>query len=220
MAKNFIVENMTLNDLEGVIRVHRNCFPIDVSFLSALSDKILYRYYEQSFKEKDNIALVLIESGTNLVAGYAMGTFRPGFQSRFLSKNRLNIIIDVLKGLIWRKSTWKALYKRFKKKGEHGLNSYNSVLKEKGVPLPNGPEFLGLVIAIDPKYRKPNRAIKLYKAMIDGAFEKGAYRIRGAMLIENEQSGAIHQLLGFSFRKISDTRLSLWKNNPSYNKNI
>jgi GNAT superfamily N-acetyltransferase len=209
--------DMTLDDLDGVVKVHKDCFPSSVSIFTALDDSILKAYYAQFVKEPESYAAVLEELGSGLIIGVTFGTRKAGIQGRFLRAHRFKFILSVLKGLFTSRAVWSALWLRLRKTNSLPLGEYDSVLAAKGVPPPSGLEDLNMGIAVHSKFRGGGNAKKLIEYYTARVFEAGATRIRGAILTKNAASMIFFKRRGWKFKEISDTQVSVWIDRPSSN---
>ena len=207
--------DMTLDDLDGVVRVHKDCFPSSISVFSALDDSILKAYYAQFVEEPESYAAVLEQPGSGFIMGITFGTRKPGIQRRFLRTHRFKFLLSVLKGLITSKTVWSSLWLRLRKTNALPLGEYDSALAAKGVPSPRGPEDLNMGIAVHSKFRGGGNAKRLVEYYTDRMFEAGAARIRGAILTKNTPSMIFFERCGWKFKEISDTQVSVWIDRPN-----
>ena len=217
MAENADIpraRDMIIDDLDGVVEVHRDCFPSSVSLFSALNDGILKAYYAQFVKEPESYAAVLEQPGSGLIVGVTFGTRKPGIQGRFLRANRIKFLLSVLKGLFISKALWSSLWSRLRKTDALTLGEYDSELAAKGVPAPQGLEDLNMGIAIHSKSRGSGNAKRLIDHYTSRVFEMEATRIRGAILTKNIPSMTFFKHRGWKFKEISDTQVSVWVNRP------
>ncbi|MFC1677029.1 GNAT family N-acetyltransferase [Planctomycetota bacterium] len=206
--------DMTLDDLDGVVKVHRDCFPSSVSIFSALDDSILKAYYAQFVEESESYAAVLEQPGSGLIVGVTFGTRKPGIQGRFLHTHRFEFLLSVLKGLLTSKAMWGSLWSRLRKTNALPLGEYDSELAAKGVPVPQGVEDLNMGIAIHSKFRGGGNAKRLIEYYTARIFEIGATKIRGAILTKNIASMTFFKRHGWKFKEISDTQVSVWIDRP------
>jgi len=147
--------DMTLDDLDSVVQLHRLCFPVSISVFSAFSHDIVRRFYAQFVEEAESHAAVLEEPGSGCIVGVTFGTSKPGVpKSDFLNA----IVSDFFCSIIKRPFNW---YGRMeitlgtfaKRKNSLSLGEYDSVLAEAGVPAPSGLEDLNMGIAVHPDWR-------------------------------------------------------------------
>ena len=209
--------DMTLDDLDGVVEVHKDCFPVSVSIFSALDDNILKAYYSQFVKEPESYAAVLEEPGSGRVIGVTFGTRKPGIQGRFLRTHRFSFLLSVLKGLFTSKAVWSSLWSRLRKTNVLPLGEYDSVLAAKGVPPPSGLEDINMGIAVHSQFRGGGNAKRLIEYYTARMFEAGITRIRGAILTKNTPSMIFFKRRGWKFKEISDTQVSVWIDRTSSN---
>jgi len=209
--------DMTLDDLDGVVAVHKHCFPSSVSIFSALDDSILKAYYAQFVEEPESYAAVLEQPGSGLIIGVTFGTRKPGIQGRFLRAHWFKFLLSVLKGLSTSRAVWGALWSRLRKSNALLLEEYDSVLAAKGVPPPRGLEDLHMGIAVHSKFRGSGNAKRLIEYYMARVFEAGATRVRGAILTKNIASMIFFKHRGWSFKEILDTQVSVWLDRSDFN---
>jgi RimJ/RimL family protein N-acetyltransferase len=95
------------------------------------------------------------------------------------------------------------------------LGEYSDELAKAGVPVPNGLEDLNMGIALHPNFRGGGNAAKLIQYYQKHIFEKGAARIRGAILQENSASIKFFKKQGWEFKQLPDSNFSVWIDRPS-----
>jgi len=216
MTKQPIVRDMTLDDVDGVVEVHRHCFPASVSIFSVLSRSIVKRYYELFVKEPESLAAVLLEPGTERVGGFAAGTLKPGIQKRFAVRYCLPLCWGVLLGCLTSAAVRKMVFARVRdipkmfteKKG-------NKFAEAEGSP-PDGPIGFFMPIAIHPDFRGGGNAVKLAEYLTNKFFERGVARVRGGgITIDNIASRRLfEQKLGWNSKVISNKWVAVWIDRP------
>jgi GNAT superfamily N-acetyltransferase len=215
--KPLITRDMKMSDLYGVAELHKHCFKSDISIFSALNPEILKRYYGMFVEEPESFAAVLEEPASGSIVGFAFGTLKPGIQKRFLHRYYLIFLWNILKGIFTGKSMWKSLWSRLRKSNVSplgNLREYDSQLANAGVPPPEGPEDLCMGIGVHRDFRGGGNAAKLLDYYIKRVFEKGAVRVRGAVLVSNTPSMTFFKNRGWEFRRISDAQVSIWLDRP------
>jgi GNAT superfamily N-acetyltransferase len=214
------VRDMKLSDLDGVVELHRYCFTSEVSIFSALSPGVLKRYYAMFVEEPESYAAVLEEPASGRIVGFTFGTSKPGIRKRFLRRYYCRFFWSVIKGLFTDKSVWKSLWLRLWGKSSLNLGEYNPVLAVAGVPPPQGPEDLCMGIGVHSDYRGGGNAARLIDYYVTRVFEKGAVRIRGAVLTSNIASMTFFRRCGWNFKRISDAQVSIWIDRPEEGSKI
>ena len=212
--KPLIVRDMKLDDLDGVVEVHKHCFSSDRSIFSALSPDILKRYYGMFVEEPESLAAVLEDPSSGRIAGFTFGTTRPGIQKRFLHRYYLRFLWGVIKGLLTSKAVWNAFLSRSKVRNRSRLEAYDSLLANAGVPPPEGLEDLCMGIGVHSDFRGGGNAARLIDYYVARAFEKGAVRVRGDVLYSNTASMTFFKHRGWEFKRINDTQASIWIDRP------
>jgi GNAT superfamily N-acetyltransferase len=211
------VRDMTLGDLDRVAELHRHCFTSEISIFSALSPDVLKRYYGMFVSEPESFAAVLEEPASGHIVGFTFGTGRPSIQKRFLHRYYIRFLLSIIKGVFTSKAVRKSLRSRLGKKRDvqfGDLGEYNSALAGAGVPPPDGPEDLCMGIGVHKDYRGGGNASRLVDYYACRVFEKGAVRIRGAVLTGNIASMTFFKRRGWEFRRISDAQVSIWLDRP------
>jgi len=206
--------DMTLNDLDGVVELHKHCFTSDISIFSALSPDVMKRYYGMFVEEPESFAAVLEEPVSGHIAGFTFGTTRPGIQKRFLRRYYFRFLWNLVKGLFTSKAVWNSLLSRFRVKNRSRLGEYDSVLAKAGVPPPEGLEDLCMGIGVHRDFRGEGNAARLIDYYVTRMFEKGVVRVRGDTRTNNIASMTFFKRRGWEFRRISDTQVSIWIDRP------
>lgn len=204
------VRDMRLNDLDGVAELHKHCFSSEISLFSALNSDILKRYYAMFVEEPESYAAVLEEPASGRIVGFAFGTSRVGIRKRFFRSYYFRFFWSVVEGLFTNKAMWKSLWSRLRGKSGLQLGEYDSVLANAGVPPPEGQEDLCMGIGVHKDYRGRGNAARLIDYYVTRVFEKGAVRIRSAVLTDNIASMTFFKHRGWEFRPISDIQVSIW----------
>ena len=210
-----VVRDMTIEDLDGVVHVQRDCFPPSLSILSALDDSVIRAYYGQFLKEAGSYAAVLEEPDSGLIIGVTCGTRKPGIKKRFLIAYWPKFLWSIVIGLVTSKQVWKSLLYRAKKQNHLSLGRYDSKLSKQGVPAPRGTEDINVCIAVHSEFRGGGNAKKLIEFYMNRIFDMGVTRIRGAILSGNVASLKFFRRQGWEVKQISDTQCSVWIDGPS-----
>lgn len=208
--------NLNSSDLEYIAELHKNCFADSISLFSSLSNDIIKCYYAHVLEEPKSYAAVLEEPISGRIVGLAFGTTRPGFQRRFLRQHFFQFCWSILKGLFISAIVWKLLSRRLRKNTSPSLGEYGSALADAGVPAPKGTEALFILVGVHKQWRGKGNAERLVKYFATQMFEAGAKRIRGAISSDNLASLILHKRLGWKFKKISDTEVSVWIDRPDF----
>ena len=212
MAQQPRVRDMTLEDVDGVVEVHRHCFPASVSIFSVLNRSIVKRYYALFVKEPESLGSVLAEPGSERIVGFAVGTLKPGIQRRFAVRYCIPLCWSVLLGCLMSAAVRKVVFAHVRdipkmfteKKG-------NKFAEAEGSP-PNGPIGFFMPIAIHPDFRGGGNAVKLADYLTNQFFERGVARVRGGIItIENTASRRLfEQRLGWNSKVISNKWIAVW----------
>jgi GNAT superfamily N-acetyltransferase len=205
---------MTLDDLGGVVEVHKHCFSSDTSIFSALSPDVLKLYYGMFVEEPESFAAVLEEPVSGRIVGFTFGTTRPGIQKRFLRRHCFRFLWNVIKGLFTNKAVWNSLRSRARVRNRSRLGEYDSLLAKAGIPPPEGLEDLCMGIGVHSDYRGGGNAARLIDYYVKKAFEKGAVRVRGDVFLSNTASVTFFKHRGWEFRRITDTQAGIWIDRP------
>jgi GNAT superfamily N-acetyltransferase len=132
-----------------------------------------------------------------------------------LKKHFVGVFFSFIFGLLTGTATWKALWSRLHHKNSLStLGAYDADAAAAGIPAPNGVEDVCMGIAIHPEYRGGGNATKLIEHYVTRVFEKGATRIRGAILKNNIASMTFFKKRGWTFMDVSDNEVSVWINKP------
>lgn len=206
------IRDMTLKDIDGVVEVHRNCFPTSVSIFSVLNRSIVKRYYELFVKEPESLGAVLIEPGTERVGGFTAGTLKPGIQKRFAVRYCIPLCGSILWGLLTSTSVRKVIWTHLRNiprllTGGRG----KQFAKAEGSP-PDGTMGFFMPIALHSDFRGGGNATRLATYLTNQFFERGVARVRGGIItIENTASRRLfEQRLGWNSKVIADKWVAVW----------
>jgi ribosomal protein S18 acetylase RimI-like enzyme len=208
---------MTLDDLNDIIQVHRNCFPGPTSIFTPLDDNILKCYYAQAVQESESYAAVLQKPDSAHIVGLAIGTARPGFQRRFLRRHFLRFVWSILQAICVNPVARKAVWERFKFLKRVLLARRKTELADLGVPALPGPEAFLLLVGVHEQWRGGGNAERLVEYITARMFEDGVVRIRGAVGPENLPSLILHKRLGWNVKKVFADEVSVWIDRPKSN---
>ena len=208
------VRDMILSDLDGVVKLHKHCFPDSISIFTALSDDIVKRFYEQAVEEPECVAAVLEEPGSGRIVGLAFGTMKPGFQRRFLRRHFFRFVWGIFSAFVVNPALRDALCKRFKHITHRLLEKHNSASNGSGVPPANGPEAFYIILGVHSQWRGRGNAGRLVNYLVARMFEAGAGRILGFIPSNNLPSLKLHKRLGWNIKKISDENVEIWMEQP------
>lgn len=210
---------MTAADINGVVEVHRHCFPASVSIFSILDHGIVKRYYELFVNEPESLGAVLVESGTERIAGFTAGTLRPGIKKRFAIRYCISLCWGILLGCLTNNEVRKVVYGHLKsipkiftgKKGD-------KFAEAEGSPA-NGPIGFFMPIAIHPDFRGGGNAVKLAEYLTNQFFERGVARVSGGgITTDNIASRRLfEEKLGWNSKVVSDKWVAVWINRPHDN---
>jgi len=208
---------MTLSDLDGVVRLHKHCFPDSISIFTALSDDIVKRFYAQVIEEPECVAAVLEEPSSGRVVGLAFGTMKPGFQRRFLRRHFFCFVWGILSAFIVNPVLRKAMWARFKRRVRLLLQKRNAVLANSTVPPPKGPEASYILLGVHTQWRGRGNAGRLVEYFTTRMFETGAARINALIRLDNLPSLKVHKRLGWNMTEISPEEVCVWIDRPDLN---
>ena len=94
------IRQATYEDLPGIARIHKICFPdyLSTKIGGADNGKLLSRFYREFLEDCPELCFVLIDD-SNQILGFSVGYYmdRPGHQERYISKNRWT----VARRLLW-----------------------------------------------------------------------------------------------------------------------
>ncbi|MCK4782949.1 MAG: GNAT family N-acetyltransferase [Desulfobacteraceae bacterium] len=209
-----LARDMALSDLSAVAELHRHCFSENVSLFSALSSDVLRHYYSLFVEEPESYAAVLEEPGTGRIIGVTFGTRKPGIRGRFVKRYYFKFLWNFFVGLFSRASLWKALWSRLRGIHSLSLGSYDCSLANAGVPPLRGPEDILMGIAVHRQFRGAGNAARLIEYYNTRVFARGALRIRTAILTSNIASMKFFKRLGWQFRELCSSQVSVWIDRP------
>ena len=216
MAQQPRVRDMTLEDVDGVVEVHRHCFPASVSIFSVLNRSIVKRYYELFVKEPESLGAVLAEPGSGRIVGFAAGTLKPGIHRRFVTRCFFLLCGSILWGLLTSTSVRKVIWAHLK--NIHNLltgGQGKQFAKAEGSP-PDGTIGFFMPIAVHSDFRGGGNATRLAAYLTNQFFERGVARVRGGIItIENTASRCLfEQRLGWNSKVISNKWVAVWIDQP------
>ncbi len=210
---------MTLDDLDGVAELHRQCFATSASFLSGLGHDIVKRSYAQAVEEEETIAVVLEKPETGRIVGLAIGTITLGFTRRFVQRHLFRFSLSLLKGLLAdaevRKEAWGKV-----RDTRRLTNRAENALANAGVAAPKGPEAFFLVIGVHAEWRGGGNAERLVEYLTARMWEKGMARVRGSVSASNLASLILYKDLGWSMKRVSDEQVFVWTDRPTGNDQL
>ncbi|HIJ70832.1 MAG TPA: GNAT family N-acetyltransferase [Planctomycetes bacterium] len=212
MTGQLRVREMTLDDVDGVVDVHRCCFPASVSIFSVLDRRIVKRYYELFVKESESLGAVLVEPCTGRIGGFAAGTLKPGVQRRFVLHNFFPLCWYVFFGCLTSATIRKVVFSHIK--------SIPAMFKEKKAKRfagaegssPDGPVGFFMPIAVHPDFRGGGNAIRLANYLTSQFFERGVARVRGGGITTGNIASRklFAERLGWNSKVISDKWIAVW----------
>jgi len=212
------VRGMTLDDVDGVVEVHRHCFPASVSIFSVLNCNIVKRYYELFVKEPESLGAVLVEPETGRVGGFAAGTLKPGIQKRFAVRYFFPLCWNVFFGCLTSAAIRRVVFAHLKAMPEMFIEKKGKKFAEAEGSPPDGPIGFFMPIALHPDFRGGGNAVKLANYLTNKFFERGVARIRGGgITIENIASRRLfEEKLGWNSKVISDKWVAVWIDRAQY----
>ncbi|HEG44173.1 MAG TPA: GNAT family N-acetyltransferase [Phycisphaerales bacterium] len=206
------IRDMTLLDIDGVVDVHRHCFPASISIFSVLKPGIVKRYYELFVSEPESLGAVLVESGTERIAGFTAGTLRPGIKKRFAIRYCIPLCWSILLGCLTSDAVRKVVYDHLKSIPKMFTEKKGDKFAEaEGTPA-NGPIGFFMPIAIHPDFRGGGNAVKLAEYLTNQFFKRGVVRIRGGgITTDNIASRKLfEERLGWNSKVVSDKWVAVW----------
>ncbi|HOQ05542.1 MAG TPA: GNAT family N-acetyltransferase [Anaerohalosphaeraceae bacterium] len=210
-----VFRSMRLSDVDQVVTIHRFCFPPSVSLFSVLNPHVARHLYAQYVEEQDSLAVVMYDTATGLVAGYAAGTLRPGFQKRFFKRHWF------LVGwyLFWALAAHPSLFARLARTmlRRERFDEYRRHPEQFENAPPAGPVGYFMPIALHPDYRGGGNAVRLARALMDEFFKRGVVRIRGNKIdINNIASRRLFvEKLGWNSAVIENESVAVWIDRPA-----
>lgn len=210
------VRDMTLADIDGVVEVHRHCFPASISIFSVLNRSIVKRYYELFVSEPESLGAVLVESGTERIAGFTAGTLRPGVKKRFAIRYCIPLCWSVLLGCLTSTAVQKVVCAHLKSIPKMFTEKKGDKFAEAESTPANGPIGFFMPIAIHPDFRGGDNAVKLAEYLMNQFFERGVARVRGSGITTDNIASRIlfEKLLGWNSKVVSDKWVAIWTDRP------
>ncbi len=204
-----IERDMTLDDVDGMIEVHKNCFSADLSIFSVLSHDIVRLYYLE-FAEPENYGAVTEDTSNGRIGGFAIGTFRPGFHSRFVKKYLFVFCWNIFKGLFTSSTVRKVTLSLFTKAIAKLFTKNADPVNADNIPPANGPAGIFMPVAIHSDYRGGGNASRLANFFTQRMFDKGMVRVRGRIAEDNIASLKLFRKLGWSEKQVSKHWYKVW----------
>ena len=209
-----IVRNMTAADIEGVEDVHRNCFPATLSIFSVLDRKVVIKYYSGFANEPENLGAVLEDTETGRIAGFAVGTLKPGFQKRFIKRNLFPFSVAVIKSFFASKTIRRSTAIQIKKMAIRIFSRKAVTAEEIKIPDPPGAEGIFMPIAIHSDYRGGGNAARLAEYFTKSFFDLGIARVRGKIAPDNIASLKLFRKLGWKELETPQGWYIVWIDKP------
>ena len=200
--------DMVLQDLDGVVALHKACFPD--YFLTGLGPGILRRFYGLAIEDPSSFAAVLQVVETKQLVGLAVGTLNPGFHTQLMRQNLLRFGAAIVRGFFTSRAVRQGLWERlgfvrrlFRAQADRGL-------ADAGVPPAAGPEARFLDVAVHPKWRGGRNAERLVEFFASRVLGAGAARLGGSVFPENLASLIMYKRLGWNVKKTGPRRVDVW----------
>lgn len=206
--------DMTLEDVDGVVEVHRHCFPASLSIFSVLSRDVARSYYAQFVHEPESLGAVLEEPESGRIVGFAVGTVKPGFHSRFIRRHFFTFSWHMFKGLFVSAAVKRAVGTRLRKIGGMFLGKRNSVSWSSDVPPAHGTVGIFMPIAVHTQWRSGSNAAKLATYFADQFFKRGVARVQGQIAPDNLPCLKLFRKLGWDEKKVSEEWIAVWIDQP------
>lgn len=207
--------NMTLDDLDSIAELHRNCFPGSISIFSPLNDSILKYYYAQAVEEAESFAAVLEDPRSGSIVGLAIASIKPGFHRRFLRRHFFLFCRSILSAFLVNPVARKAVWERLKYIKRLLRGKFDTELVDLGAPPKKGPEAYFLNVGIHSQWRGGGNAERLVKYFATQMRKKGVTRIRGSVPLDNLPSLILYKCLGWNTKKISADEVCVWVDFPN-----
>lgn len=208
-TSSLIYRDITTEDINGVIDVHRNCFPAELSIFSVLSYDVVRLYYSE-FVEPENYGAVAEDTRNGRIAGFAIGTFKPDFHSRFAKKYLFVFCWNIFKGLFVSSTVRKVTFSLFVKAISKLFTKNVDPINTDNIPSANGPVGIFMPIAIHSDYRGGGNAVRLANYFTKRMFDKGMVRVRGRIAEDNIASLKLFRKLGWSEKRVSKHWYKVW----------
>jgi len=205
---------MTLEDVDGVVEVHRHCFPASVSIFSVLRRDVVRSYYAQFVQEPESLGAVLEEPMSGRIVGFAVGTVKAGFNRRFVRRRFFKFVWHIFKGLFVSTTIRRVVGSHLRKIGGMFFEKRNGAPGNLVLPPPTGPVAIFMPIAVHTQWRSGGNAAKLANYFADRLFEKGVSRVRGRIALDNLPCLKLFRKLGWSEKKVSEEWIAVWIDQP------
>lgn len=210
MTEQLRVRDMTLEDVDGVVEVHRHCFPASLSIFSVLSRDVVRSYYAQFVQEPESLGAVLDEPESGRIVGFAVGTVKAGFNHRFVRRHFFKFGWHILKGLFISATIRRVVGAHLRKIGRVFPGKHNGAPGNSDLPPAKGPVGIFMPIAVDPQCRGGGNAGKLATYFADRLFEKGMSQVRGRIAPDNLGCLKLFRKLGWNEMKVSEEWIAVW----------
>jgi ribosomal protein S18 acetylase RimI-like enzyme len=204
------VRDMTLEDVDGVVEVHRHCFPASVSIFSVLNRDVVKSYYAQFVHEPESLGAVLEEPESGRIVGFAVGTIRPGFNRRFVQRHFFKFGWHILKGLFISATIRRVVGAHFSKIGRVFPGKRNGAPGNSDLPPAKGQVGIFMPIAVHTQWRSGGNAAKLATYFADQFFKRGVARVQGRIAPDNLPCLKLFRKLGWSEKKVSGEWIAVW----------
>ena len=208
-TSSLIERDMTIDDVDGMIEVHKNCFPADRSIFSVLSHDIVRLYYSE-FVEPENYGAVTEDTSSGRIAGFAIGTFKLGFHSRFVKKYLFVFCWNIFKCLFTSPTVRKVTFSLFVKAAGKLFTKNVDPVSTDNIPFANGPVGIFMPVAIHSDYRGGGNAARLTNFFTQRMFDKGMVRVRGRIAEDNIASLKLFRKIGWSEKRVSRHWYKVW----------
>ncbi len=209
ISNPLVERDMTIEDIDGVIDVHRNCFPAELSIFSVLSHDVVKLYYSE-FVEHENFAVVSEDKETGRIAGFAVGTFKPGFHSRFVKKHLFVFCWNIFKGFFTSSTVRKVTFRLFVKAIGKIFTKNADPINTDDLPPANGPVGIFMPVAIHSDFRGGGNAARIANFFTKRMFDKGMVRVRGRIAEDNIASLKLFRKIGWSEKQVSKHWYKVW----------
>lgn len=209
ISNTLVERDMTIKDIDGVIDVHKNCFPAELSIFSVLNHNVVKLYYSE-FVEPENYGAVTKDTSNGRIAGFAIGTFKPGFHGRFVRKYLFVFCWNIFKGLFTSSTVRKVTFNIFAKAIGKLFTKNADPVNADNIPPANGPVGIFMPVAIHSDYRGGGNAARLVNFFAQRMFDKGMVRVRGRIEENNIASLKLFRKLGWSEKRVSKHWYKVW----------
>lgn len=209
ISNPLVERDMTIEDIDGVIDVHRNCFPAELSIFSVLSYDVVKLYYSE-FVEHENFGVVSEDKEMGRIAGFAVGTFKPGFHSRFVKKYLSVFCWNIFKGLFTSSTVRKVTFRILKKNILKVFTKKTDIIDSDDISSANGPVGIFMPVAMHPDYRGGGNSEKLTNYFTKRMFDRGMMLLTGKIADDNIASLILFEKLGWKRKKIAGHWYKIW----------